>query len=286
MEGLGKPYGVAVRGSKVYLCDIEKGDVLVADLATRKHHWLGSSRRINLKKPINATVDEKGNIFIADAGLAKIVMFDERDQFVKSYDGPAGWRPTDVAVKDQNIFVVDAENNQIKVFDRGQEKITRAFGKSGSGQGEMFKPTNIAMDKNNFLYVSDTINFRIQKFSLDGVFKASFGQAGRTPGSFSRPKGISLDRKGRIYAVDAAFDNVQIFDPKGRALLFFGGTGNEEGQMYLPADVFIDYGTDNIRRFQEFADPRLKLEYLVWVTNQYGPRPLSVYGFGLWKNKK
>jgi len=77
--------------------------------------------------------------------------------------------------------------------------------------------------------------------------------------------------------VDAAFENVQIFDKEGKLLMFFGGTYQGPGYMWLPAKVIIDY--DNLKYFQKYVYKDFKLKYLIFVTNQYGPDKVSVYGF-------
>jgi hypothetical protein len=61
-------------------------------------------------------------------------------------------------------------------------------------------------------------------------------------------------------------------------LLFFGLPGNEPGMMNLPAQIVLDY--DNVDLFQQYAVAGAKIEFLVLVTNQYGPNKVSVYGFG------
>ena len=84
------------------------------------------------------------------------------------------------------------------------------------------------------------MNFRIQVFDLDGMFRSNFGKLGDGTGDFSKPKGIAVDSEGHIYVVDAEFDVVQIFDKQGKLLLIFGGSGTQEGQFFLPAGIFID----------------------------------------------
>jgi hypothetical protein len=78
--------------------------------------------------------------------------------------------------------------------------------------------------------------------------------------------------------VDAATQVVQIFDAEGRLLLFFGEPQGKAPGLDLPAKVAIDY--DHAELFAKYAAPGFKVEYLVLVTNQYGDRKLSVFGFG------
>ncbi|NOY61413.1 MAG: hypothetical protein GXO75_21070 [Calditrichaeota bacterium] len=47
--------------------------------------------------------------------------------------------------------------------------------------------------------------------------------------------------------------------------------------MKLPAQVFIDY--DHLDYFRKYVDPSFKLKFLIFVTNQYGPEKVIVYGF-------
>ena len=58
--------------------------------------------------------------------------------------------------------------------------------------------------------------------------------------------------------------------------MFLGGPYNGPGDMYLPANVTIDY--DHLHHYEKYVDPKYKLEYLIFVTNQYGPDKVNVYG--------
>ena len=86
-----------------------------------------------------------------------------------------------------------------------------------------------------------------------------------------------MDREYRLYAVDAAYSVVQIFNAEGQLLLILGGAGDGPGDMYLPAQVTIDY--DNMELFADQVAPGYEVEYLILVTNQYGPNKINVYGF-------
>jgi hypothetical protein len=63
----------------------------------------------------------------------------------------------------------------------------------------------------------------------------------------------------------------------GKVLMFFGGPYKVPGNMWLPADVALSY--TNLEYFRQFVDPSFNLKYLVFVSNQYGPDKVSVYGF-------
>ena len=96
------------------------------------------------------------------------------------------------------------------------------------------------VDKDGNVYISDTLNNRIQIFDADGKFISMFGKAGDAPGTFQRPKGIAIDSDGHIWVVDASQCNVQIYDKDGHLLAFFGYGGGLPGQFGLPAGIAID----------------------------------------------
>ena len=136
----------------------------------------------------------------------------------------------------------------------------------------------MARDAAGCLYVSDTGAFCVKKYDADGRFLRAFGSHGDSPGQFARPRGVAVDRAGRVFVVDAAMQVVQIFDPEGRLLLFFGAPDESAAALNLPAKVLVDY--DHTDLYRRYAAPGFELEFLVLVTNQYGDRKVSVYGFG------
>jgi len=46
--------------------------------------------------------------------------------------------------------------------------------------------------------------------------------------------------------------------------------------MWLPAKVTVDY--EHLKYFQKYVDPGFHLKYLIFVTNQYGPDKINIYG--------
>ncbi len=119
---------------------------------------------------------------------------------------------------------------------------------------------------------------QISKFDAEGRFVRTYGEMGDAIANFIRPKGVAVDREGRIWVVDAATQVCKIYNTEGLLLLYFGMAGNRAGMMNLPATVTIDY--DNVELFQGYAAEGAQLEFLVIITNQYGPHKVSVFGFG------
>ena len=277
-EQLQRPYGAALFGSKLYVADSRTPGLAVFDFERKSFAWITGSGRGRMKRPINVTVDVDGTKYVTDTGRDQILVYDRDDAFVGAYGAPGQFRPVDTAIAGERLYVADLQNNRIQVLDKRSGGVLFSFGQRGSGPGELFQPTNLAIDDRGDVYVVETGNFRVQRFNAQGQPLRTYGRVGNAPGSFARPKGIALDRDGRMYVSDAAFQNVQIFDPEGRLLLYFGQPENGRPGLSLPAGVLISY--QHVPLFRPYADPKFDLEYVVLVASQFGPNQIDVFGFG------
>jgi len=279
-EGPEKPYGVALNDGQVHVVDTRGSGYAVFDVPGKDYRFTVGSGSHVMTKPVNIEIDNEGTKYVTDTEKGQIFAFDSNDKFLRAYGDRGQFRPTDVLIDGDRLYVVDIQAHRIVVLDKNTGIELSSFGGPGSEENDLFQPTNIALGPDKHLYISDTGNFRVQKFTRDGEFVRSFGAGvGTAPGDFARPKGIAVDRMGRLYVVDAAFERVQIFNPKGDLLLFFGEPAStHRGGLDLPADVDIDY--DSVPYFQEYADPSFKLEYIIVVANQFGNSRVNVFGFG------
>jgi DNA-binding beta-propeller fold protein YncE len=230
-----------------------------------------------LKLPINSHVDEAGNLYIADGNRKQVVIFDTELKFKHAITLKDDAKPTDVFTDNEKIWIAAIDNHEIQVFNKSDYSFSESFPKkNSSGDGMLYQPANLFVD-DSLIYISDIGACKIIQYDKKMDFQNSFGSAGRGLGQFTRPKGISADKEGFIYVVDAAFENVQIFNPEGQLMMNFGGTYSGPGGMWLPADVTVDY--QNRDYFIPYVNSSFHLEYLVFVSNQYGPDKISVYGF-------
>lgn len=273
-----KPYGVQIYDGKIYAVDTRGPGYAVLDLVNQKFDFVGGRGGGRMQKPINITFDTDGSKYITDTGLNRVLVFDKNEQFVRALGFEGQFSPTDTAIADEKLFVVDIKEHEIEVLNKYNGALLYKIGEPGSGQDQIYHPTNIKVGPDNHLYITDTSNFRVQKFTQDGVYVRSFGSIGVNIGQFARPKGIALDRSGNLFVIDAAFENVQIVDPEGNLLMFFTGAGNYPDNINLPVDLEIDY--DNVELFQGYAHPDFQLEFIILITSQYGPNKVNVYGYG------
>lgn len=277
-RAISKPYGMAVHGGVLYVCDEDIMGLDLVNLETRTIRFFRPSGPGGLRMAVNCYVDDAGNLYVTDTGKRQVVLFDSTRSFVAAFGGEDGGRPADVAVGGDRIYVSHlGQGLGIRAYERETRRFLFSFpDRSSRDTLGVVTPANITVT-DDAVYASDLLKQRVFVFTLDGEFVRYIGRPGTGPSTFSRPKGVAVDRDGLVYVVDAAFANVQVFAPTGRLLMHFGGPGGEPGNMWLPAKVVIDY--DHLDYFQPFVGPGFELRYLIFVTNQYGPAKINVYGF-------
>ncbi len=239
-ERILRPYGVFADARRVYITDPGAHVLRVFDVKEERYFEIKETKKEELISPIGVAADRDGEIYLSDSVLKGVFVFDKAGKYLREMGSPDEFlRPAGIALDEDRTYVVDTHRHQVLVFRKKTGELISRFGKNGAGEGEFNYPTNIFI-RNGLLYITDSMNFRVQVLRTDGSFLSAFGKAGDGSGDFSKPKGIAVDSEGNIYVSDAHFDSVQIFDGKGRLLLGFGHTGRGAGEMVLPAGVFID----------------------------------------------
>ncbi|HEY7099234.1 MAG TPA: 6-bladed beta-propeller [Terriglobales bacterium] len=245
---LGKPYGVGVDSKgRIYVADTFVSAVFVFDLEKKETKLLRNGVEAKFGTIIGLTVDDADRVFVVDALMHRVGAFD-KDWKLETYFGDADLgHPGGIAIDEENrfLYVVDTDRERVAVFDADNFKLLRTIGGPPKSMGDedpgtFSKPSNVAVDKDGNVYVTDTMNNRVQVFDGDGKFISTFGKAGDGPGTFARPKGISVDSDGHIWVVDAFQNRVQIFDTEGHLLAFFGTGGGLQGQFTVPSGVYVD----------------------------------------------
>ncbi len=238
------PYGLAVDPEgRLFVVDSFYKAVHVFD-TVRGRHYLFPVRPVEgFVSPLDVALGSDGRVYVSDIGSNRVHVFTDRGRkYRQSINGDQFERPTGLAVNPVTgeLLVLDTPASKLVVYDEQSLAFRRVVGRTGAGADGFNYPTNVTAAKDGLVYITDSLNFRVQALTPGLAFTASFGSAGDGPGHFSRPKGIATDSAGHVYVVDALFDNVQVFDDQGRLLLAFGGPGSGNGEFWMPNAIFID----------------------------------------------
>jgi 4-hydroxy-3-methylbut-2-enyl diphosphate reductase IspH len=114
------------------------------------------------------------------------------------------------------------------------------WGSFGFIEPDQFKvPQQIAVDDERNIYVADTGNSKIKKFTNTGEFLSSWGTYGDKDGEFQSPTGIAI-YENNVYVVDEKQSVIQKFDSDGNFILKWGGFGDEDGEFNKPRGITVD----------------------------------------------
>jgi DNA-binding beta-propeller fold protein YncE len=257
------PYGVCTdNADRVFVADSNAQFVHVFNLKTREYQqWRPANDLKRFSQPVGVAWDSANQrLLVCDSVAGSLYAFASDGKFLGTV-GLGFSRPCGVAVDAlrERIYVADAGLHQVLVMSL-QGELLASLGGRGKMIGQFNFPTNVAVDSQGRLYVSDTLNFRIQQFTSTLRPIRQIGSKGDMPGYFSQPKGIAVDSKDHLYVVDANFESVQIFNSDGALLLYFGQEGHEPGEFWLPAGFFID------------------LRDRIWIADSYNRR-VQVFDF-------
>ena len=159
-------------------------------------------------------------------------------------------RPRGLAVApDGTLFIADTDNHRIQHLDQDGNTlhVWGSFADISTGEapgGTFYEPWGITIGLDGSVYVADTWNHRIQKFTPEGEFVnmwGFFGQA-ESPYALWGPRDITVDNDGNILVTDTGNKRIVIFDADGNSISEFGGAGFSPGEFDEPVGLVADSG--------------------------------------------
>ena len=100
--------------------------------------------------------------------------------------------------------------------------------------GQLNRPEGVTFDSNNYLYVADYCNNRIQVFDVNGNYHHQFGSGGSGNGQLRGPIGITT-HDNKVFVTDHRNNRISAFHTNGQFSHIIG-----KGQLDSPYDVTVN----------------------------------------------
>ena len=209
------PSGLAVDGhDQLYVADAHLGAILVYQANGKFRRYLGNGKGERLfERPGGIAIDpDSGHIYVADPPRNTVVILTAEGKVLATLGANIGgsrpgefMAPTDVVVRNGELFVLDSQNYRIQVFDL-------AGNFHASIRPASMQPSQgLFVDNFGRIYVvgpTDTM----QVFQSDGRLLFQSGFTGTGHGQFNGPSGIWIDKLDRIYVADTGNHRIQSFE--------------------------------------------------------------------------
>lgn len=131
------------------------------------------------------------------------------------------------------------------------------FSNNGDPVGGLNSPTAVAYDSKGYIYVADTGNNRIVKYTTGGTYILQFGS-----GVLSNPQGLTVDNNGRVYVADPGNGCIRQYDGgSGNLLDTWSATGAVAGLKYYNGSIYAAITTAPVH-IQQYSLTGSKI--LVW----------------------
>jgi DNA-binding beta-propeller fold protein YncE len=219
---LKEPNGIALGGSKVFVCDFRNHRIAIFSTNGTWSKNFGTHQSAE-QDTHGIAVDANGNIFISYHQANVVYKFSPDLSFIKSF-GSAGSGDgqfngvLEMAIgPNQRLYIVDHSGHRVQYFDL-EGNFLGKFGSEGAGNGNFKYPWGIAVGKDNKVYVADRDNHRVQVFDANGNYLSKFGTQGSFDGQFQSPHGLAVLPDGKVAVADRGNGRIQMFSADGNYL--------------------------------------------------------------------
>jgi DNA-binding beta-propeller fold protein YncE len=217
-------------------------------------NWYPSARmRLYIRKDVVSEIWNYGTVITQEEVVADPYEGKEIQLLADKIIGQPGTdpgqfqRPHDLAVAaDGSIYVADTDNHRIQHVDSDGNTL-HVWGDFGdittdsAPEGTFNQPWGIGLGPDGSVYVADTWNHRVQKFTAEGEFINMWGYFGQAeaPEAFWGPRDIEVSPDGKVFVTDTGNKRIVVFDTDGKYLTQFGEAGMTPGQFDEPVGIAL-----------------------------------------------
>ncbi len=196
--------------------------------------------------PSGLSIDREGNLLVADTHYFRMLVYSPEGKLLKNktIGGVWGHKPgefgfvTDIVQDSHGNYYISeyGEYDRVQKFTK-DGKFVFQWGSHGTGPKQFMRPQNMAIDKQDRIWIADACNHRIQIYDATGDeprLVNSWGTVGNEPGQLKYPYDLVLDDDGYVYVVEFGNHRVQKFTSDGQSVACWGVGGRREGELQQP----------------------------------------------------
>ncbi len=213
------------------------------DCYTFVQKWDIASTGIAGFAPYGIAKDASGNIYVADTVNCRIHKFSGDGAKITDWggfgvgDGHFDDGPYAVAIGSSgDAYVADHRNSRVQLFrsaDGMLYQYVSTFCQSGGEPVSLSDPAGIGIDPAGYVYVSEHLGHRVQKFSASGFLQGTLDLSGM---QLIRPTGVAADSLGYVYVADTFNSRIVKSSEAGTATGWWGGCDAAPDNGLHPAD--------------------------------------------------
>lgn len=152
------------------------------------------------------------------------------------------------------LWVLDSTNARL-THSADASPTGEGWGGVGAGNTEFRSPEGLAVSGED-VYVADTWNHRVSRFTRGGEWKAAVG-------GFMGPRGVAVGKDGGVWIADTGNQRVVKYDAALQKEIFVSKTGSEPGEFQGPVGIAVGpsgtvYVADTGNRRIQALDPNGK----------------------------
>lgn len=239
------PGGLFLDSERGWLVICEENAVIVATTAGAERH------RFTADKPIDVVLNESGVFYVIERLKGDVTVLRQRDMRGR-LDAEIGFpesprKPSPVSVAlgpDDSLYVADAANNRIWVFDKDAELMDWWQVQNVNDRRAHDGISGVAVSDDGRCAVSLGWQADVQIYTLQGDLVLTFAGTGQQPGRMIHIKSVTFGPEGLIYVVGGRRSVVNIFNADGSLFTEVRGVVRRGifEFFYMPDD--IEVGTD------------------------------------------
>lgn len=224
----------------LYVTDSFKHRVVVFDAEGGFVRAVGGPANVDgaLKYPSAVEVDQRGRIYVTSSQPGKVVIFNPDGSIFNQFPVE---EPLTLAISKDRLYI--ATSKGILIGDLDGNQVGQLLS-AGRGEGQIDRPTGMAVDDDGSIYLADSLNYRFQAVDASGKSKWILGTQPDPEKAvidrerqFGLPSGLVLAEDGLLYGIDAFNGEIVVLSTDGQQLGSYGAWGRQDGQFYYPTGI-------------------------------------------------